>query len=1350
MNSTTNLQLIPVAYDPFSGGEIEKIISPIEPQQEIWLSCMIGGDEANRAYNESVSIRFSGVLDITALSDAMRTVIQRHEALRCSFSRDGRSIYIYMKGKSNFIVKDLRSLPLDIQKKQLDKYHETDAKTPFDLEEGPLVRTTLFQLSDTEHLFTLTAHHIICDGWSLGTIFEDLSRFYSAAVQGTIPQATEWTTMSTYAEEIRSFVDSADYIQTTRYWLNKYKGGIPQLALPLDFPRPKMRTYKSRRDDYRIDKEFAAKIKELGAKVGSSFVITLLTAYEVFIHRLTGQDDIVIGLPAAGQSATGHFSLVGHCVNLLPIRSKIDGQVSFLDHLKRRKSAILDDLDHQQISFGTLLQKLNVKRDPSQIPLVSVVFNIDMGMNSNVSFYGTTHRLISNPREYETFDIFLNVSGSEEALTLEWSYNTQLFKPTTIAAMMRQFTDLLNTVIAQPSVKLMDISINQDAEADISRHTTEVAYPKDKPFTAYITEIAAATPDKTAIKFKNKAISYRELEERSNQLANYLVAKGVTTGAIIGVALDRSIDMVIALLGVVKSGAAYIPLDPSYPVNRIEFMLHDSAAKFLLTESKYSRLFDSQAKELLYDELLTDLCAYPSETPQRLIQGDNLVYVLYTSGSTGNPKGVQIEHHSLSNLLLSVQQEPGIHTNDTLLGVTTISFDIAGVELYLPLIAGATLLLADAETARDGKQLLHLATKEHATIIQATPATWRMMLESGWTAKLPIKAICCGEAFPKDLAYKLLEKCQSVWNMYGPTETTIFSTGKELTKDSIDQITIGKPIANTRVYVLNEAYRPLGVGQEGQLFIAGSGVARGYVNRPELTAEKFVADIMEPDTKMYATGDLGILLDNGEYLCLGRIDHQVKIRGHRIELGEIEHHLSTLDGIKNAVVMAREDAPGNQRLVAYLIIERTKISREDIKIWREALSTKLPNYMLPNDWVAIDAFPLTANGKIDRKALPKPSTSSAVEGARHESALTTNEQKVFDIWAAVFKTTDIRKDDDFFELGGHSLLAVEVITRIEKQLGKRLPLASLFNSPTIEKLALLLDDEETLQWNLLVPIKPEGKKPPLYIVHGAGMNVLAFQPLSNHLDPDQPVYGLQAKGLDGVTAPAETVQEIAKDYVDEICKHYPSGPYAIAGYSAGGTIAIEMAKQLKDAGQEVLFVGLIDSYPHNVSNDYKTVWNRGLGHFLKFIYMKAMHVLVYLFKYPKTYLRDRYNYIRGFIYNIFKRFFPDTELIDTEPAHIKAIQCVHERAMRHYHIPYYDGAVWLFRTTVKTTYFLNYRTNAWDTKLFNRFLVVNIDGEHSEIFKPAFVKILGKRLQAELNHAKTMQEASTDRCVGEA
>jgi len=807
----------------------------------------------------------------------------------------------------------------------------------------------------------------------------------------------------------------------------------------------------------------------------------------------------------------------------------------------------------------------------------------------------------------------------------------------------------------------------------------------------------------------------------SNKLARLLIDNNIKTGDIVALALDRSPEMVISLLAILKSGAAYVPLDPEYPKDRIEFMLEDSSAKVLLTSKKYQNHFLSAATEILIEDALQKIEGYTADEPETDINGEDLAYVLYTSGSTGKPKGVQIRHYNLMNFLLSMQKQPGISADNKLLAVTTISFDIAGLELYLPLISGAQLVLTNSETAKDGRLLLDLVKDENITFMQATPYTWRMMLEAGWDKFLPLKILCGGEALPKDLASKLTVRSSALWNMYGPTETTIYSTVKLIT--NADDITIGRPIANTQVYILDENSNNLTDGSVGEIIIGGEGVAKGYLNRPELTAEKFIEDTFSenPGQKMYRTGDLGKLKENGEILCLGRIDHQVKVRGYRIELEEIEHALINQPGIKEAVVIAREDNPGDPRLVAYVVLP-PDAETNDLKIltfnWQHALMAVLPEYMVPDDFVLMPAIPITPNGKTDRKSLPKPDYNLINRSGEYIAPRTDVEKQIAEIWEELMGLEKISIFDNFFTLGGRSLVAVQIMARIEKLTGKRLPLATLFEYSTIEKLALRLNvDPKSITWESLVPIKPQGSKTPLYIVHGAGLNVLLFNALAMNMDEDQPVYGLQAKGLNGVDEPLDVMEEIAANYISEIIAQNPAGPYALAGYSLGGTIAYEMARQLMAMGKEVKILAVFDTYAEQ-TDIYDPFLKRTFNRIILFI-MKLLYSFVLFAEDPKRTFEYKSLVIKRKLIRLYWKFFKGKEKKQEGFfSYDNEIDEASAKAKRNYYQKPLDITVDLFRAQKRTFYMADFDYLGWREFALKGVNVHDIPGEHNTIFAP--------------------------------
>lgn len=1179
----------PVDFNPFEEEKgIEKIIPVNEPQKEIWLSCMIGGDDANRAYNESVSLDLSGEMNSQYFETALRKVIERHEALRATISPDGEFLIIQQPGDFQLSPKDWSSVP-EQKDGLIAEFIEQEMNFVFSLVNGPLYRFHLHKLGEKRFLFTVVLHHIIADGWSTGVILDDLSKFYNQLLKTGHAELPAPPQISTYASTIESFKKTAAFEQTNTFWLNQYRESVPVLDLPTDLPRPSKRTYKSKRFDFQLNAELVDHIRKTGAKNGCSMVSTLLHAFEVFLYQQTNQQDIIVGLPAAGQAATENPGLVGHCVNLLPLRSFVDTDLSFNAYLKKRKPELFDAYDHQIFTYGQLIKKLSIKRDHSRIPMVPVIFNIDLGMDQGVVFDQLGYKLISNPRSNETFEIFLNISGAGGVYTLEWSYNTQLFKPETIQRMALDFQNLLEQVTASPDAPIKNLTEEKNnswKETIRLWNNTDADYPKESSLTSLIDQTALIYPDKTAVSFGEKSISYFELKLKSDQLAEYLIEQGMTSGDIVGLAAERSIEMLICMLSIMKCGAAYLPLDPEYPAERIEYMLDNSKAHFLLVSDLCKKKYNSHATELSITEIFNSLEYVEQECDFPTVSGNNLAYVLYTSGSTGKPKGVQIMHYNLVNFLTSMQKEPGLTSRDKLLAITTISFDIAGLELFLPLISGAELILCDRDTARDGRRLLELLNNKEITFMQATPATWRMLIDAGWESSPGLKVLCGGEAFPPALAEVLHVKAASVYNMYGPTETTIWSSLKLLSVED-KQITIGKPIQNTRFYILNAQLNPVKPGATGEIYIGGDGVGLGYLNQPELTAERFVADPFSesPHARMYQTGDIGKYTADGEILYMGRSDQQIKVRGFRIEPGEIESILHDINEVKSAIVIAREDVPGDQRMVAYVIPAENEFVKPDtFGQWKKELRNHLPEYMIPQDFVLLEEFPLTPNHKIDRKALPKPpkqiSTSLKQSGFQK---MTKREGVIAAIWSEVLGLIDPSPDDDFFELGGHSLLAVKVMTEIERITGRRLPLATLFESSTIASLAKKIgsDEDDDDPWDVLVPIKPSGDKDPIYLVHGGGLHVLLFASMSKFIDDDQPVYGIQALGMKRDMELLYSNEEIASKYLEEILDNNPDGPYCLAGYSMGGKIVFEIANQLQRMGKTVKFLGIIDTYATN-------------------------------------------------------------------------------------------------------------------------------------------------------------------------
>lgn len=1335
-----------VDFDPFEHGEIEKTIIPIESQEEIWAACMIGGTDANRAYNESVSLLFTGILQKSVMEIALQEVVNRHEALRATISADGKYLCVNKFSALNVLFEDLSSKSGSNQEKYLQDFGKNDSEKSFDLQNGPLIRAALFKLSEKNHLLRLTIHHIICDGWSLGIILQDLSIFYTAHIKNEVPLLPPAISFTQYADEMQEFSKSETYEKTEQYWLNEYKGEIPVLDLPTDFPRPARKTYKSMRDDFVLDSELVIAIKQLSTKAGVSFVSTLMVAFELYLHKLTGQKDIVLGLPSAGQSVMGHHSLVGHCVNLLPLRSLPNTDLTFLSYLKLRRTKILDDFENQQFTFGTLLKKLRIRRDGSRIPLVPVVFNVDMGMDNDVSFYNLNHKLISNPRAYENFEISLNVTGSVDSMILEWSYNTQLFKQETIKRRMTEFEELLKKITLHPEAKiktLFEKDINYSKQfVEVKTLVNEIdswsnnlfPYDKQKTVCNLITEAAVRFPENVAVSFQDTKISYKTLEENSNRLANLFIDKGVKTGDKIGVAIDRSADMIVILLAIMKAGSVYLPFDTNHPKERIGYMLEDADAAFLIASKKCANQYPESIPKIYLESILSEMGQYEPKLNKVDVTGNDLIYILYTSGSTGKPKGVQIRHSNVVNFLLGMQRTPGIKKEDKLLAITPISFDMA-VLLYLPLVCGAELVIADIESSKDGRLIYDIIEKKQISWMIATPSTWRMIIDAGWNKKLQLLAISAGESLSKDLASNLLNRCTSLWNGYGPTETAVMVLMKEII-NVYEPITIGKPIINTQIYILDGDTNKVPIDTIGEIYIAGDSVGAGYKNLPELTAAHFIKNPFSSDTesKMYKTGDLGRLTINGDIEYLGRIDHQVKIRGHRIELGEIEQTLITHEDIKSAVVNPVGNSPENLLLVAYVIINKefNKISPNYRSNWEEHLKKTLPGYMIPYECIIVDSFPLTENGKIDRKALPAP-TRIDHQHAKQEYIAPRNitEDNLSRIWATALELDleQISVTSDFFELGGHSLIAVKIMVTIEKQTKRRLPLSTLFENPTIEKLARMITiDEKEISWNALVKIKPWGSKVPIYMIHGGGLNVLTFNSLAKYMDDDQPIYGIQALGLNGKSKLYYTMEEIASKYISEILNNNPNGPYVIAGYSLGGLIAYEIARQLKEMGKQIAMLGILDT---NISdlNPYKS---RVTKIFVKILrqFKKALFFSRHFIKNPKKTIEYQTKTLAYKIKNLFRiKYQVEDEYFTYEDE----INRSYEIAFYNYKLKPLDVEINLFRVQERMYFLDDPIYLGWNKYALKGVKIHDVPGDHKTFLFPPNDKKFAEILQNNLD-----------------
>lgn len=1063
----------PVNFDPFADGDIVLTAPATAAQKEIWASVKMGED-ANCAYNESISLSLQGELNVDNLTTALNLLVERHESLRTTLSPDGEMLCINSSSQLEIQSIDLANLTPSAQAEKIAALKHQSVVTPFDLQHDALFRVALLKLTDREHQLLLSAHHIICDGWSWGVIITDLGKLYSGLKSGDGADLDPVDVFSDYARELATQVGSQTEQEITAYWLQQFSGSIPVLDLPTDYPRPKLRTFESDRLDYELSAAVVAELKQLGKASGCSFMTVLIASFEILLHRITGQDDLVVGVPSAGQLTAEQYNLVGHCVNLLPLRTQIDGNQSFQDYLAARSSAILDAYDRQPFTFGSLLSKLVLPRDASRIPLVSVIFNIDRGLESDQLDYADLDvTYVTNPRRSENFELYINATEFKDKTILEWQYNTNLFAPATIDRRMAEFETLLAGIVANPQQQLDRLPIlPQHQRQTIENWSRDpVAYPHELCIHQLVEAQVAKTPQAIAIEWETESMTYDRLNHHANQLAHYLQTLGVGANSLVGIYIDRSIDLLVGVLGILKAGGAYIPLDPTYPQERIAFMLADAKASVVLTQqASLANLPEFDAHKVCIDTDWEQIALHSSDNPNTAITPANLAYVIYTSGSTGTPKGVSLNHRPLVNLIAwQIAASPLSPTAKTL-QFTPISFDVSFQEIFATWCAGGTLVPIGDDTRKDASELLQLLKDRAIERLFLPFVALQQLAEVAHSRNITCPAlrqvITAGEQLQisSSIANWFAQQPQcSLHNHYGPSETHVVTaytlTGAPHTWMSLPPI--GRAIDNTQVYLLDAHYQPVPIGVTGELWVGVADEVRGYLDRPELTAAKFIPNPLEPKTtaRLYRTGDLARYLPDGHIEYLGRSDGQVKVRGFRIELGEIEATIGRFPATSEAVAIVREDVPGDRRLVAYVTLK----DRQDgtIAELKTFLKQKLPEHSIPTVFVTLDALPLTPSGKVDRRALPIPDASRRDLDASYVAPTTPMETQIVQVWGEILKLDKIGIHDNFFELGGYSLLGTQAIARLRQLFGVDLALRVLFELPTVAELA---NRVATLQW----------------------------------------------------------------------------------------------------------------------------------------------------------------------------------------------------------------------------------------------------------------------------------------------
>ncbi|MEG4248120.1 amino acid adenylation domain-containing protein [Microcoleus sp. Pol10D4] len=1124
-------------------------------QQRLWFFEQL--TPGNFTYHTLVGVRLTGTLDARSLDRSLNELVKRHEVLRTAFKTiDGQPVQAIASNLELKILEiDLRGLPETERSREVERLIAAEAKLAFDLSQAPLLRAKLLQLSDSNWVLLLSTHHIIFDAWSMGIFIQELATFYQAFCTGKPSPLPELSVQyADFASWQRQWLQGEVLETQLAYWKKQLGGNLPVLNLPTDRPRSAIQSFRGAVHKFTIPKAIAEEIVQLSQREKATLFMTLLAAFKTLLYRYTGQEDILVGSPIANRNRREIEELIGLFANTLVFRTNLSNNPTFKELLARVREVALGAYNHQDLPFDKLVEILHHERDLSHNPLFQVLFSLRNVRTSQIKLPGVTLSSLEIERKTARFDLALDLEEGLEGINATLEYSEDLFDASTARRIAGHFLTLLESIAANPEQRISNLPILTKPEQQqllFEWNNTKSELPKNQCVHGLFEAQTERTPDAIAVVFENEYLTYRELNKKANNLASYLQKIGVNPEVFVGIYVERSLEMMVGLLGILKAGGAYVPLDPAYPPERLGFMLEDAKISVLLTQKKLLETLPKNSASLVFLDADGEGISSCDEPVVGLQNSSNLAYVIYTSGSTGKPKGVQISHASVVNFLSSMRQQLAIADRDVWLAVTSLSFDIAALELFLPITTGSRVVVASREVASNGEKLLETLTNSGATVMQATPASWKMLLAAGWQGNNQLKILCGGEALPRHLANQLLLRGASVWNLYGPTETTIWSTLYQVDRKD-ESVSIGRPIANTQIFILDRYLMPVPIGVFGELHIGGAGLSRGYLNRPELTAEKFIPNpfaenpihasfILNSSSEilsehLYKTGDLARYLPDGNIEFMGRSDNQVKVRGFRIELGEIEAVLSQYPAVREAIALVREDNPGDKRLVAYIVAnsqlpgghgDTDPTHSEFINHLRVFLKQKLPQYMMPSAFVLLEAMPLTPNGKIDRRSLKAPDTNTAEFESNFTCPRTPDEQLIAEIWAEVLGLERVGIHDNFFELGGHSLLATQAISRLREAFQVEVPLRSLFESPTVATVTESLLQYRASQKLKAPPIKRASRQEELPL--SFAQQRLWFL---DQLQPGNPAYNIPAavrlKGALNVAVLEQTFQEIIK------------------------------------------------------------------------------------------------------------------------------------------------------------------------------------------------------------------------------
>ena len=1342
-------------------------------QERLWFLDQLNPDSA--VYNVPLAVRLPAPINPNVLGQCINEIVRRHDALRTTFARvDGLPVPVACsKLDVELPVIDLSSYPKSERESRAHTLLREEAARPFDLSKGPLIRTTLLRLDEQDYLFLLVMHHIVSDGWSLVLFFQELSVIYDAfsrGAQSPLPKLP--IQYADYAAWQREWLQGELLQKQLSYWKEKLAGKLPVLDLHTDRARPAVQTFRGAREWLVLSENLTSALMALGRREGVTLFITLLAAFKVLLCRYTGQKDIIVGSPIANRPQTETESIIGFFLNNLALRSDLSGNPDFREVLARVKKTALDAYAHQDVPFEKLIEALKPERSRSRTAIFQVYFNL-FNFAAEIKLPGTGETVsfveawAQSEEDLSKFDLTLYAGQQGSELKLALVYNTDLFDATSIRQMLAHLGVLLQRVVTDPEKPISDLHTESET-AQYSFQSQRVR--PDNAFTEFkpeeieqpIAERFAAQvekyPGRIAVKSRNHEWTYQDLDRVAGNIAQSILRRRGSSEERIALLFEHDAPMIAGMLGALKAGRTYVPLDPRHPTVRLAQIVEHSEATALLTNSKNLALAHELANDGVRLINIDDVDTAAPHIPPTAIGPDRLAYILYTSGSTGQPKGVMQSHRNVLHHIRVYTNNLHLNADDRLTLLSSYCFDASVMDIYGALLNGATLYPIDILEEGLSGLSRHLID-EGITVYHSTPTVYRLFGNTlnGETDFPRIRLIVLGGEEVNRADVELYKKhfsgnCLFV-NGLGPTEATVSLQNfiDKQTDVSGESVPVGFPVDATEVLLLDEAGQPSEIF--GEIAIKSAHVALGYWRNPEATAAAFsngagATALSHPrvahatgSMRVYRTGDMGRRLPDGSIKFEGRKDFQIKIRGIRVELGEIESALAQYPEVRESVVVAKENAAGDKQLIAYVVPREQASINDEL---RDFLKQKLPEYMVPSSFVLLDSLPLTPSGKLNRRVLPEPDDFANTEAKTCAAPSTAVEASLADIWADLLGMNEVGVNDDFFELGGNSLLAVSLFSEIEKRFGKLMLLSTLFQAPTIARLAAILQKDLTPQWSSLVainavePAHGHSSKPPFFCVHALGGNVLEYYSLAHHLGKSQPFYGLQSAGLNGKHAPHTRVEDMAAHYIKEMRELQPAGPYFIGGRSLGGMIAFEMARQLRSQGQEVGLLALLDTYPSGYAKllqDQTTLRarfdraaSRTKAHLANLNSLSLPDKLMYLVAKSKFAPRKMKSQMWRRVYSSYENFGRPL------PRALQDIEELNSLAVREYVPQVYDGHVTLFWASNDLRATVNF-VEGWRALAGGGIDVHEIPGNHLDIVKEPHVAELASKLQSCLDRA---------------